>query len=125
MKLNFQSNSRIAHACLLLTLVSRLQGATFNIDISNFAFVPPNQAIKTGDTVTWMNSDLTTHTTVSGQPGAPDGLWNSGFLSGSQSFSHTFPSAGTFPYYCTLHTFMTASITVEASQGAPPTVTIT
>jgi len=34
-----------------------------------------------------------------------------------QTYPHRFFAAGTFPYHCTVHTFMTASVTVNA--GAP------
>jgi glucose/arabinose dehydrogenase/plastocyanin len=92
------------------------RAATVTINISNFAFDPPSQTIQAGDTVRWVNMDLSTHTSTSGGPGVPDGNWNSGFLSQNQSFSQTFTTAGTFPYYCAVHTFMTGTITVQAAQ---------
>jgi uncharacterized protein (TIGR03118 family) len=72
-----------------------------------------------------MNNDLTLHTATSGQPGVPDGVFNSGSLSQGQTFSHTFTSAGSFPYFCSFHTFMTGTITVQGAQTEPPTVSIT
>jgi uncharacterized protein (TIGR03118 family) len=110
---------------VLWGLCLRVGAATFTIGIQGSAFVPGNQTIQVGDTVTWMNNDSIPHTSTSGQPSAPDGKWDSGFLSAGQSFSHTFTAAGTFPYYCTVHPFMTASITVQAAGPTPPTVTIT
>src|SRR5689334_22846746 len=82
------------------------RAATVTININNFAFSPPSQPIQVGDTVTWVNMDLTTHTSTSGTPPVADGNWASGFLSQNQSFSHTFTAAGTFSYFCSIHTFM-------------------
>jgi glucose/arabinose dehydrogenase/plastocyanin len=102
-----------------------VRAATVMISIQGSAFVPATQTIHIGDTVMWTNEDSLPHTSTSGQPSAPDGAWDSGFLSQGQSFSHTFSAAGTFPYFCTVHPFMTASITVQAAGPTPPTVTIT
>jgi len=99
--------------------------ATINVNISNFAFDPPSPTIAVGDTVTWMNSDLSAHTATSGQPGVSDGKFNSGTLAQDQMFSHTFTDAGTFPYYCVFHTYMTGTITVQGAGGQGPTVDIT
>lgn len=42
---------------------------------------------------------------------------NSGTLAAGVGFQHTFASAGTFPYRCTIHPGMTGSVTV-ANGGA-------
>ena len=46
--------------------------------------------------------------------GKPDDLWDSGKMN-SGSFTYTFNSTGTFPYYCDSHLDqgMTGTITVE------------
>src|SRR5919106_348951 len=68
---------------------------------------PVNVAV--GTTVTWTNDDATLHTVYSGSPqdAANSGtLFKSDFMSKGKTFSHTFDTAGTFDYYCTLHPFM-------------------
>ena len=52
-------------------------------------------------------------------PGGGGGLeLNSGNIAGSGSFSHTFMTAGTFAYHCTIHSFMTGnSVTVDPSSA--------
>jgi plastocyanin len=46
---------------------------------------------------------------------------NSGNIGGSGGvYAHTFNTAGTFNYHCTIHTNMTGTITVVASGGNPP-----
>ena len=92
-------------------------GATANVAISSFAFTPPASTINAGDQVTWTWNG-TSHSTTS-----DTSLWNSGVRS-SGTFSQTFNSPGTFPYHCSLHSFMTASITVNAA-ASPPTLSIT
>jgi plastocyanin len=39
-----------------------------------------------------------------------------------QTWPHRFDAAGTFPYHCAVHTFMTASVTVSASAPAGDTL---
>jgi plastocyanin len=51
-----------------------------------------------GTTVTWTNNDSIAHTTTS-----DTGVWDSGILSPSQTFSFVFTTAGTFPYHCAIH----------------------
>jgi plastocyanin len=58
--------------------------------------------------VTWTNNDNTTHTSVS------DGnVWNSGAIAPQASFSRTFPTAGSFPYHCSIHPNMVGTVTVQ------------
>ena len=86
-----------------------------------------DMTIQVGTTVTWLNQGKVTHTTTSGRPPEPTGLWNSGNLSKGQSSSHTFNQVGTFPYYCKFHSgTMRATITVvkslaEHTPSAPTT----
>ena len=105
------------------------RAATVDVAIANFAFSPPNVTIHVGDAVRWTQSDSVSHTTTSGTTTGgvrhPDGLWNSGLMSRGQTFSHTFNSAGVFPYYCSPHfTSMTGTVTVLGA-NVPPTVALT
>jgi hypothetical protein len=80
------------------------------------SFVPQAATINPGTTVTWTNNDSVTHTVTS-----DSGIFNSGSLAPGQSFSFTFPSAGTFTYHCTIHPYMTGSIVVtSASTNVSP-----
>ena len=98
-------------AALLWPLSSRAASAT--VGIVDFAFSPSSVSVNVGDTVTWTNQGAITHTSTSGTSPTPDGLWTSGFLNPAMTFSHQFTSSGSFPYYCQVHTFMTASVTVQ------------
>jgi uncharacterized protein (TIGR03118 family) len=112
----------LCYKCLL-TLTTAL-AANLTVDIQNFAFVPRALTVAPGDTVTWMNKDVSEHTSTSGTPTAPDGLWNSGALAQGQTFSFTFTNAGNFPYFCSFHS-MLGSVTVQSTQPTGPAISIT
>jgi hypothetical protein len=75
------------------------------------------------------------HTSTSDSQSGPE-VWDSGFLS-SGTFSHTFTTPGSFPYYCAIHsspggTAMNglvivsgAGVTPTSTPTAAPTVTAT
>ena len=68
----------------------------------SLSFSPSSVSIAVGDTVEW-DWDFGGHSTTSGLPDKPDGIWNSGIQGGGATFSYTFNSAGTFNYYCMPH----------------------
>src|SRR5215475_6632567 len=87
-------------------------------------FTPSSVTIHPGDTVSWTWS-ANFHTSTSGTPGAPNGLWDSGILNQGATFTHTFNTMGSFPYYCTPHgqcCGMRGMVTVTNPTG-PPIVT--
>ncbi len=61
------------------------------------AFTPPKANINTGDTVQWIWRGSGHSTT------ADDNSWDSGVQDSPFTYSHTFPTAGTYPYYCSQH----------------------
>ena len=82
---------------------------SYTIDISGFAFNPDTLTIKAGDSVTWTNKDSAKHT-VTSDSGSELG---SSLLSKSQTYSHTFNTAGEFDYHCTPHPYMKGKIVVQ------------
>jgi plastocyanin len=77
------------------------------IKIANFTFDPPTLTVKAGTTVTWVNADDIPHV-VSEKNGA----FRSGALDTDESFTQTFPAAGTVEYFCAIHPHMTGKIIV-------------
>ena len=69
-------------------------------------------SIEVGTTVEWHNHDPVDHTSTSGVSPNPDGIWDSGLFFLNETFSFTFNEAGSFPYFCTVHPFMTGTVTV-------------
>jgi len=101
------------------------KATTFQVQVaaSGLTFTPQNVTINVGDTVEWVWVG-SFHSTTSGTPGNPDGIWDSGILTAGATFSFTFTTPGTFNYFCTPHggcCGMVGSVTVNQ----PDTVTIT
>ena len=121
---------RISGLCALLTVglvwfaAAAALGAGTNVSIVDFAFSPTAVTIGPNDSVTWNWVGSASHSSTSANT-TP--LWDSGILAHGATFSHTFNSAGTFPYHCLVHSFMTASVTVQSqtTTNVPPTVAIT
>ena len=90
-------------------------------EMGDNAFDPNPINIKVGDTVTWINDDVATHTVTSDSGSDEDNdtkstngeTFDSGFLSQGQTFEHTFKKAGNYGYFCTLHPSMTGEVKVN------------
>jgi plastocyanin len=76
--------------------------------ISGFAFAPPTITVKVGGAVTWTNKDGATHTVTSN-----DQSFASPDLPQGATFTANFKTAGTFPYICSIHTFMKGTVVVQ------------
>lgn len=86
-------------------------------------YVPTNLDVDLGDTITWVNDDISGHTITSGKgigflgnpdtdKAQPDGNFDSGIISTGKSWSYTFKEKGFFSYTCTIHPWIERSITV-------------
>jgi plastocyanin len=87
----------------------------------NLVFSPSSVTIHPGDQVRWTFSS-SGHSTTSGSPGQPNGIWDSGIRNQGATFTQTFNSAGTFPYYCTPHggcCNMVGTVTVVNASPTP------
>jgi plastocyanin len=101
----FQSLVAALAIGLLLALCPSVANATtviVTVGDGGFFFFPSSVMLGVGDTVQWTWS-AGGHTSTSGAPGSPTGFWDSGFLNQGQTFSFTFNSAGSFPYFCSAH----------------------
>jgi plastocyanin len=77
------------------------------VAISNFSFNPGTVTLGAGSTVTWANSDSTTHTVTF--DAGPD----CGNVPSGAGVSATFGSAGPYAYHCTIHPSMRGTVTVS------------
>ena len=82
--------------------------AEVQIVIDNFVFTPSDVTVAPGTKVTWINKDEAPHTATS-----VDKKFNSGGLDTDDKFSFVFNDKGEYPYICTLHPQMKASIKVK------------
>ena len=80
------------------------------VTIADFQFTPGSSTVHVGDTVTWTNNGLSSHTAT-----ARDGSFDTGVLKTGASASHTFTQPGTFAFYCKIHPFMHGTIVVLAA----------
>lgn len=85
-------------------------GNEAQVSIANLAFVPSGLTVRAGTTVTWTNNDAMSHTVTS-----DNGVFDSGTLARGGTFQFTFTEAGEFPYHCSIHPSMTATIVVTGS----------
>jgi len=76
--------------------------------LGNAAYKPNPIMVSAGATVTWTNDDGVTHTVTS-----DSGAFNSNGLASGGTFQFTFPTAGTFPYHCTIHPGMVGTVVVQ------------
>ncbi len=77
------------------------------VTIDNFAFSPGTLTVKAGSTVTWTNRDEEPHTVA-----ATDGSFHSPGMGTGATFTHTFATAGTFDYVCSIHPSMHGTVVV-------------
>jgi plastocyanin len=76
-------------------------------------YTPSNLTIQGNTTVTWTNNDTVLHTVTSGNPNeGPSDVFDSSLIEPNNQFNYTFSDEGQFKYYCTLHPFMTGTVTV-------------
>ena len=88
--------------------------AEATVTLQSSSFSPASVAIVRGGRVTWTNATPIAHTITPSNPVQP-GVWTAqnvptqtGF-----TFSHTFNTAGTYNYVCTIHAGMTGTVSVE------------
>ena len=77
-------------------------------------FHPQEADVKIGTTIVWTNDDTASHTVTSGKStdNQTGTIFDSGMIKPSNTFEHTFSSAGSFDYYCQVHPWMAGKVTV-------------
>jgi plastocyanin len=124
MKLHIKFAIVLCCAALVPLLSSRAATIQVQVGADGLKFTPQNVTIQVGDTVQWVWA-ASGHSSTSGTPGNPDGMWDSGVQNIGFVFNQTFTTAGTFNYFCSPHGLccgMIGSVTVTA---AADTVQIT
>ena len=82
--------------------------AAHTVVIEGTAFVPSTLMVKRGDRVVWINKDPFPHTVT-----AQDRRFDSGPIPAGKSWAHRAKVRGSFPYGCTLHSTMKATLAVH------------
>jgi len=91
------------------TTISIIPGAALKCTT---AYFPYSVTILVGETVTWKNNDTMAHTVTSTSDSGPtctavggsitSSPLDSGLIAANGTFSHTFDTAGTYDYVCTV-----------------------
>ncbi|HEX5514926.1 MAG TPA: cupredoxin family copper-binding protein [Gammaproteobacteria bacterium] len=76
--------------------------------IEGMQFNPATLEVNQGDTVVWTNRDFFPHNAT-----AEDGAFRSNDLEPGQSWRFRADTKGDFPYFCSLHPTMKATLTVK------------
>ena len=87
-----------------LSTATRLAVST--VEILDFAFGPQDVQVLVGGQVTWTNSDDQQHTATAA------GAFDAEAIQPGASATVVFDTAGSFPYICSFHPFMTGTVTV-------------
>jgi plastocyanin len=85
---------------------------TTDVTIQDFLFSPASITVPANTTVKWTNNGPSVHTVTSNAGSIA--TFDSGEFSAGSSVCFSFADPGTFDYLCTLHPFMTGSVTVQA-----------
>jgi plastocyanin len=86
--------------------------APASVSIKGFAFAPATIEVAKGTTVTWKNDDTTTHTVTSGANRTKDNKFDNR-LETNATATFTFDAAGTYEYFCQIHSSMKATVMVK------------
>jgi plastocyanin len=83
------------------------------VSVGDNFYSPRTVSIAVGDTVTWRNNGQAQHSAT-----ATNGSFDTGVFGAGQSRSHTFTTAGTFSYFCTIHgSAQSGTVRVAAAAG--------
>ncbi len=107
---------RVWPACAVLLIgVPAAHGATTGVTMPGTVFTPAAVRVLVGDSVTFANHDTRPHTAT-----ADDASFDTGEILPHGDATATFPAAGSFPYYCRIHSFMRGRVDVVALLLAGP-----
>jgi len=82
--------------------------AAVPVSIGFDAVKPQHLDVLLGDTVTWTNDSVRTHTVT-----ADNGAFDSGRVVPTATFTRTFTALGDTPYHCVLHPFIRGDVQVD------------
>jgi plastocyanin len=83
-------------------------GGAHAVVVKNFAFHPPKLTAARGSVIEVTHDDGVTHTLS-----ARDGSFSTGNLGSGKTATIALEKAGTFRYFCQIHTFMTGTMVVR------------
>lgn len=103
-------NAALAAALLFMAGCTADRPLPTVVEVSNVHFSPADISVQVGDTVEWRFLDGG----ILHQVWSESDQFDSGVI-GDGTFSHTFDVPGTYTYFCSVHRYMTGSVTVTDS----------
>ena len=100
----------------LAVLAAPARADSLFVSAGTSRFGPSELDVLVGDNVIWRNNSLRAHNVEAETAG-----YNSGRFGPRSAASHVFPTAGIFPYVCTIHDGMTGQIRVHPLLLSGPT----
>jgi plastocyanin len=94
--------------CVAPAALAAPKPATHTVVIEGVQFEPQMLTVKVGDTVVWINDDPFPHTAT-----ARGGQFDSHQIAPGRTWKFTARKAGLYPYTCTFHSTMSATLRVE------------
>jgi plastocyanin len=79
------------------------------VKIYMYSYIPDKLTVKAGTRITFKNMDMTAHTAT-----ALNESFDTGTIQPGQSKTIVVKKAGTYPYHCLFHEFMTGTLTVDS-----------
>lgn len=92
-------------------IVEMPQDAAYHNNFDHGFFIPANTLVPAGARVTWINNDYVAHTAT-----ATDGSFDTAMLEPRESKTLVMDSEGRIAYYCRIHPWMQASLTVTPAE---------
>jgi plastocyanin len=105
----FGSQSAYAYYAMLYEyydFIYSYYASIVGVSIANFAFSPNTVTVSVGQPVAFTNYDSATHTSTSS-------AWDSGNITSGATFTTSISQPGTYSYHCSIHPFMTGTVTVQ------------
>jgi len=115
-KLSVSKSRFLMVVAVLFVIVSTSNSCTKKSDmpganevfIEGNAFSPGTITVTANTTVTWTNKDGVAHTVTSNT-----GIFDSGTINANGTYSHLFSTAGSYPYFCSVHPSMKGTVVVQ------------
>ena len=80
----------------------------------DLCYDPPSLIIFAGGEIIWRNDDTSSHTVTSGNIiEGPDKIFDSELIKAGETFSFKFEEPGQYNYFCMIHPWSNASVTVN------------
>ena len=110
-----ETTKELATAKLPSRLVSIPTGTAIpGCEEVDLCYDPPSLIIFKGGEIIWKNNDYSSHTVTSGNYiEGPNGIFDSGLITSGSTFSFKFEEKGQFDYFCMIHPWAKASVTVN------------